>query len=231
MPIPPAIHGRRATPSRRQPPSRRSRARLPPRQPGREPPAQTPKPTPRRPTSMPGAPPFAACVRVVLTRALEITGDRSETDCPCVTVWGSRRGTAIAESAHGPVTVARLRVAMTLVDNRPGQLHVKVWVHAARIPVACLDRIGVLASRPARRRAPLSPASGFWSRREIARRTPLPVRSGRHPACKDWWDRRCESGHGRGSSADHSNNSGEAMNPQLLYVTTQQRIAEQRQLR
>jgi hypothetical protein len=75
---------------------------------------------------------------------------------------------AIAGSAHVPVTVARLCVAKTLVDDLFGQLHVKVWVHAARIPVACLDRIGVLASRPGRRRAPLSPAGGSWCRREIA---------------------------------------------------------------
>jgi len=75
---------------------------------------------------------------------------------------------AIAELTCLPVTVACLCVAKTLVDDRPGQLHVKVWVHAARIPVACLDRIGVLASRPARRRASLSPARGSWSSREIA---------------------------------------------------------------
>jgi hypothetical protein len=50
-------------------------------------------------------------------------------------------------------------VAKTLVDDRPGQLHVKVWVHAARIPVACLDRIGVLASRPA---PPTSAAIACW---------------------------------------------------------------------
>jgi hypothetical protein len=57
--------------------------------------------------------------------------------------------------------VARPCIAKTLVDDCPGQLHVKVGVHAARIPVACLDRIGVLASRPARRRAPLPAARGL----------------------------------------------------------------------
>lgn len=63
---------------------------------------------------------------------------------------GNPSRTAIAELTCLPVTVACLCVAKTLIDDRPGQLHVKVWVHAARIPVACLDRIGVLASRPAR---------------------------------------------------------------------------------
>jgi hypothetical protein len=61
---------------------------------------------------------------------------------------GKPSWTAIAELTRLPVVVACLFVAKSLVDDRPGQLHVKVWVHAARFPVACLDRIGVLASRP-----------------------------------------------------------------------------------
>jgi hypothetical protein len=42
--------------------------------------------------------------------------------------------TATAWLTRLPDTVSFLRVAKTLVDDRPGQLHVKVWVHAGEDP-------------------------------------------------------------------------------------------------
>jgi hypothetical protein len=97
---------------------------------------------------------------------------------------------------------------------------------SASVVVAGFDRIGVLASQPAVGRAPWRlvevPRAAMRAPR-AARRAPITTTTG---GIAD-----ASPGAGRRSSADDSNNPKETMNPQLVYVTTQRRCAEQGQSR
>jgi hypothetical protein len=48
---------------------------------------------------------------------------------------GESPALAIAQLTRLPDAVACLCIAKTLVDDRPGQLHMKVWVHVGEDPV------------------------------------------------------------------------------------------------